>query len=124
MKGGKQSSSTDPNSFLLRLTNKEDQRSGMSGLKIKIGVTEGIMRSIISESSPILRLGGGAPVCLTAIQEYLCAELLELSGNETRARGGSNTIEARDLVKAVLGDEELHETFQEMMNVAMVCFIP
>ena len=82
------------------------------------------MRSIISESSPLLRLRGGAPVYLTAVQEYLCAEILEISGNVTRARGGSNTIEVRDLVKTVLGDEELHAPFQEMMNVAMVCFIP
>ena len=43
------------------------------------------------------RLGGGAPVYLAAVLEYLCAEILELAGN------------ARHITLAVKNDEELNK---------------
>ena len=47
-----------------------------------------------------------AAVQLAAVAEYMCAELLELSGNVARDRS-SRTIDINDIVKAIDDDKEL-----------------
>ena len=54
------------------------------------------------------RLGGGAPVYLSAVLEYLCAEILELAGNAARDNKKSRII-PRHIQLAVRNDEELNK---------------
>ena len=50
--------------------------------------------------------------------EYICAEILELSGNETRNAGKSN-INARHIFLAIANDEEL----AAMLPISNVCIM-
>ncbi|CAG9465027.1 unnamed protein product [Pedinophyceae sp. YPF-701] len=52
------------------------------------------------------RLGGGAPVYLGAVLEYLCAEVLELAGHAARDNKKPR-IAPRHILLAVRRDEEL-----------------
>ncbi|KAK9272593.1 hypothetical protein L1049_002967 [Liquidambar formosana] len=52
------------------------------------------------------RLGGGAPIYMAAVLEYLAAEVLELSGNAARDNK-KKTINPRHVLLAVRNDDEL-----------------
>jgi len=54
------------------------------------------------------RLGVGGPVYMTAVLEYLCAEVMELCGNSCRDNKRKRII-PRDLVLALRNDEELNK---------------
>jgi histone H2A len=54
------------------------------------------------------RVGGGAPVYLAAVLEYLCAEILELAGNAARDNKKSRIV-PRHIQMAVRSDEELNK---------------
>jgi histone H2A len=53
-------------------------------------------------------VGGGAPVYLAAVLEYLCAEILELAGNAARDNKKSRIV-PRHIQMAVRSDEELNK---------------
>ena len=86
---------------------KTVQRSVQAGLHFSISRVEKIIRS-----QHCNRVGGGAPIYLAAVLEYLAAEFLELSGNSAidakRAR-----IKVRDLQLATLNDEELNKLLSD-----------
>ncbi len=59
------------------------------------------------------RVGGGAPVYLAAVLEYLVAEILELSGNAAKDNKRSRII-PRHLLLAVRNDAELDNMLQKI----------
>jgi histone H2A len=54
------------------------------------------------------RLGGGGPVYLAAVLEYMAAEVLELAGNACRDNK-KKRVTPRHLVLAIRNDEELNK---------------
>ena len=53
-------------------------------------------------------MGASSPVYLTAVLEYLCAEILELAGNAARDNK-KRLIIPRHITLAVKNDEELNK---------------
>lgn len=53
------------------------------------------------------RVAVGAPIYLSAVLEYLCAEVLELAGNAARDNK-KKLITPRHILLAVGNDDELH----------------
>ncbi len=56
------------------------------------------------------RIGGGAPVFLAAVIQYLTAEVLELAGNSAVA-GRARRIKPRHIAQALQNDAELNQLF-------------
>ena len=82
---------------------KSQSRSARAGLQFPVGRVARYMR----KQNLASRLGGGAPVYLAAVLEYLCAEILELAGNAARDNKRTRII-PRHLQLAVRNDEELN----------------
>ena len=83
---------------------KSTSRSARAGLQFPVGRVARYMRNMRLAS----RLGGGAPVYMAAVLEYLAAEILELAGNACRDNKRSRII-PRHLQLAVRNDEELNK---------------
>ncbi|RHY00974.1 hypothetical protein DYB36_014459, partial [Aphanomyces astaci] len=83
---------------------KSSSRSSKAGLQFPVGrVARFLKKGRFSQ-----RIGGGAPVYLAAVLEYLCAEILELAGNAARDNKKSR-ITPRHIQLAVRNDEELNK---------------
>lgn len=78
-----------------------------AGLLFPIARVKGFMKTL----SQAERIGSGAPVYLTAVLEYLAAELLELAGNNARDMN-KKRISIRSLQLAIYNDEELNRLFK------------
>jgi len=83
---------------------KSQSRSSRAGLQFPVGRISRLLRRGRYAS----RVGGGAPVYLAAVLEYLCAEILELAGNAARDNKRTR-ITPRHIQLAVRNDEELNK---------------
>lgn len=82
---------------------KSKTRSSRAGLQFPVGRVHRFLR----KGNYAQRVGAGAPVYLSAVLEYLAAEILELAGNAARDNKKSRII-PRHLQLAVRNDEELN----------------
>ena len=83
---------------------KSQTRSARAGLQFPVGRVSRFLR----KGRYSARVGGGAPVYLAAVMEYLAAEILELAGNAARDNKRSR-ITPRHVQLAVRNDEELNK---------------
>ena len=81
-------------------------RSEKAGLTFPVGR---IFR-FLKNGGYIERVGGSAPVYMCAVLEYICAEVLELSGNAAKDNK-KQRITPRHIQLAVRSDEELNILF-------------
>ncbi|XP_014876963.1 late histone H2A.2.2-like [Poecilia latipinna] len=77
-------------------------RSSRSGLTFPVGRIQRLLRN----GNYAERVGVGSAVYLSAVLEYLCAEILELAGNASRDNN-KRRIAPRHILLAVKNDEEL-----------------
>mmetsp|Transcript_7489 Transcript_7489/g.15511 ORF Transcript_7489/g.15511 Transcript_7489/m.15511 type:complete len:138 (+) Transcript_7489:186-599(+) len=78
-------------------------KSAKAGLQFPVARIGRYLRSLKKTS----RVGGGAPVYLAAVLEYLAAEILELAGNAAKDNKRSRIV-PRHITLAVKNDEELN----------------
>ena len=83
---------------------KSTSRSAKAGLQFPVGRVARYLR----QGRVAARIGGGAPVYMAAVLEYLCAEILELAGNAARDNKKSRIV-PRHIQLAVRNDEELNK---------------
>ncbi|KAF5463484.1 hypothetical protein F2P56_019479 [Juglans regia] len=81
---------------------KSVSRSQKAGLQFPVGRIARFLKA----GKYAERVGAGAPVYLSAVLEYLAAEVLELAGNAARDNK-KNRIVPRHIQLAVRNDEEL-----------------
>lgn len=83
---------------------KSTSRSSRAGLTFPVGRVSRFLR----QGRYAKRVGGGAPVYMAAVLEYLCAEVLELAGNAAKDNKRSRIV-PRHIQLAVRNDEELNK---------------
>lgn len=79
-------------------------RSAKAGLQFPVGR----IARFLKKGGYATRVGGGAPVYMAAVLEYLAAEILELAGNAARDNKKARII-PRHIQLAVRNDEELNK---------------
>lgn len=87
---------------------EKQKRPAMSKSK-KSGLVMPVARinKALKTRSGLRRIGGSAPVYMTAVVEFVAAELLELAGNETLADKKRKQITVEDVCLALRKDNEL-----------------
>ena len=83
---------------------KNQSRSSRAGLTFPVGRVSRFLR----QGRYAQRIGGGAPVYMAAVLEYLTAEVLELAGNAAKDNKKARII-PRHIQLAVRNDEELNK---------------
>ena len=87
-----------------KVRTKAKTRSSRAGLQFPVGR----MHRLLRKGHYAKRVGGGAPVYLAAVLEYLSAEILELAGNAARDNKKTRII-PRHLQLAIRNYEELNK---------------
>lgn len=92
---------------------KSSKKSRSQSKSVKAGLlfpVSRINRRMIELHKTTKRVGAGAPVYVTAVIEYFCAELLELAVNRIKAEGkGRTRLTAVDILSALRSDPDLHK---------------
>jgi histone H2A len=83
-------------------------KSTRAGLNFPVGR---IMR-LLKKGKFTERVGQGAPVYLSAVLEYLCAEVMELAGNAAKDNK-KNRIVPRHIQLAIRNDDELNRLLKK-----------
>ena len=83
---------------------KAMSRSNRAGLQFPVGRIARYMK----QGRYAQRIGGGAPVYMAAVLEYLVAEILELAGNAAKDNNKTRIV-PRHIQMAVRNDEELNK---------------
>ena len=83
---------------------KAVSKSAKAGLQFPVGRIARFMK----EGKFAERVGGGAPVYMAAVMEYLAAEVLELAGNAARDNKKTRIV-PRHIQLAIRNDEELNK---------------
>ncbi|XP_069491705.1 histone H2A-like [Ambystoma mexicanum] len=89
-----------------KLKSGHKSRSSKAGLQFPVGRVHRLLR----KGKYAERVGSGAPIYLSAVLEYLTAEVLELAGNAARDNKKSRIL-PRHLQLAIRNDEELNKLF-------------
>ena len=84
-------------------------RSARAGLQFPVGR----LGRFLKEGRYASRIGGGAPVFVAAVLEYLAAEILELAGNAARDNK-KHRIVPRHIQLAIRNDEELNKLLADV----------
>lgn len=92
---------------------KSTTRSAKAGVSFPVGRLARYLR----EGRYAERVGAGAPVFLAAVLEYLCAEILELSGNAARDNK-KQRINPRHIQLAIRNDDELSILLSDVVIAA------
>jgi histone H2A len=85
---------------------KSVSKSQKAGLTFPVARINRFMKG----NSGMKRIGGSAPVYMTAVLEYVTAEIMELAGNGTK-KAGRKTVTPDDLTSALRGDVDLAKVF-------------
>ena len=85
----------------------KQSRSARAGLQFPVGR----VHRLLKKGNYAAMVGGGAPVYLAAVMEYLTAEILELAGNAARDNKKLRII-PRHLLLAIKNDEELNQVLK------------
>ncbi|KAK5786452.1 probable histone H2A.5 [Gossypium arboreum] len=89
-----------------------DRKKAVSkSVKARLQFPVGQIARYLKKGRYAQRYGGGAPIYLAAVLEYLAAEVLELAGNAARDNK-KNRINPQHVLLAVRNDEELGKLFQ------------
>ena len=88
---------------------KDDDDKKRVSQSEKAGITFPIGRiaRYMKEGGYAKRIGGGAPIYMSCILEYLSAELLELAGNSAKENKKSRIV-PRHILLAIKNDDEFH----------------
>ena len=82
----------------------KSSRSSRAGITFPVGRIHRLLR----RGNYAERVGNGSAIYLSAVLEYLCAEILELAGNASRDNK-KHRIAPRHILLAVKNDEELNK---------------
>ena len=88
---------------------KAQTKSNRAGLQFPVGRISRFLKN----GRYAARVGGGAPVYLAAVMEYLAAEILELAGNAARDNKKQRII-PRHIQLAIRNDEELNKLLHDV----------
>jgi histone H2A len=81
---------------------KSMSKQAKAGLTLPVSRINRSMKAL----SKTKRIGGSAPVYMTAVLEYIAAEILELAGNHTQG-AKRKRLTPEDIVLSIRSDEEL-----------------
>ena len=87
---------------------KEVEKKKSMSKQAKAGLTLPVSRinRTMKTLSKTKRIGGSAPIYMTAVMEYITAEILELAGNHTQ-NSKRKRVTPEDVVLSIRSDEEL-----------------
>ena len=90
------------------MANEQKEKKKSVTKQAKAGLTFPVSRinKSMKASSGLKRIGGSAPVYMTAVLEYVTAEILEVAGQHTQS-AKRKRVTPDDIILSIRGDAEL-----------------